>query len=274
MSPDQLEQERRFGRLAAAAAVVSAVSLYAGVLWAQLSYADAPDNKTARLRYFDQHAGEIVGSAAVQALGWLLLTVVAVYLYRAIRARRPDEPHVVLVVGVYGPVALAAVTLARAIALTVISGDFASSPSQTLESADDALKDPALLIPQFVGISAVLALAFWLVKGSLDAMRVGLLTRFMGVLGIGIAVALVLQFGSLILPLWLLALAVLFLRRWPRGTPPAWEAGKAIPWEPARPRPAEEPEPEQLGPGGNNGEVEPVGPGVRRAGRRRGRRNR
>src|SRR5687767_6480298 len=133
MSPDQLEQERRFGRLAAAAAVVSAVSLYAGVLWAQLSYADAPDNKPARLRYFDSHAGEIVGSAAVQALGWLLLTVVAVHLYRAIRARRADEPLVVLILGVYGPVALAAVTLARAVALTTIAGDFAASPSQTLD---------------------------------------------------------------------------------------------------------------------------------------------
>ena len=271
MSPDQLEQERRFGRIAAAAAVISAVSLYAGVLWAQLSYADAPDNKPARLRYFDQHAGEILGSAAVQALGWLVLTVVAVHLYRAIKARRPDEPLVLLVLGVYGPLVLAAITLARAVALTVISGDFASSASQTLAAADDALKDPALVIPQFVGISAVLALAFWLVKGSLDAMRVGLLTRFMGVLGIGIAVALVLQFGSLILPLWLLALALLFLRRWPGGTPPAWEAGQAIPWEPSGSRAQEAPEPEQPAPSGNNGEVEPVGPGVRRAGRRRGR---
>jgi hypothetical protein len=274
MSPDQLEQERRFGRIAAAAAVASAISLYAGVLWAQLSYADAPDNKPARLRYFDQHAGEILGSAAVQTLGWLLLTVVAVHLYRAIKARRPDEPVVVLVLGVYGPVALAAVTLARAVALTMIAGDFADSPSQTLEAADDALNDPALLIPQFAGISAVLALAFWLVKGSLDAMRIGLLTRFMGVLGIGIALALVLQFGSLILPLWLIALALLFLHRWPRGTPPAWEAGKAIPWEPSGRRAQEEPESEQPGPEGRNGEVEPVGPGVRRTGRRRGRRSR
>ena len=47
-------------------------------------------------------------------------------------------------------------------------------------AAEDAFEDPALLIPQYLGISAVLALAFWLVKGSLDAMRVGLLNRFMG----------------------------------------------------------------------------------------------
>jgi hypothetical protein len=274
MSPEQLASERRFGRLAAGAAVIAAISLYAGVLWAQLGYADAPDNKPARLRYFDRHAGEILGSAAIQALGWLLLAVVAVHLYRAIRARRPDEPLVVLVMGVYGPVALAIVTLARAVALTVIAGDFAGRSSQTLDAAEDALQDPALLIPQFVGISAVLALAFWLVKGSLDAMRIGLLTRFLGVFGIVLAVALVLQFGSLILPLWLVALAALFLGRWPGGPPPAWETGAAVPWEPPGSR-DRAPDDELPAPSGPNGEVDAVGRGVRRPGRRRhGRRDR
>jgi hypothetical protein len=29
---------------------------------------------------------------------------------------------------------------------------------------------------------------------------------------------------------WLLALAVLFARRWPQGMPPAWVTGEAVPW--------------------------------------------
>lgn len=267
MSPDELARERRFGRFAGVAAVASGIALYVGGIWSQSVYADAPDNNDpAELRYLDRHSGEILTSAIVQAVGMLLLAVVAVHLYRAMRARRPGEPVVVAVMGVYGPVALALVTIARAVALGVIAGDFAARSDQTLAAADDAFNDPALLIPQYVGISAVLALAFWLVKGSLDAMRVGLLSRFMGVLGIALGPAFVLGFGSLILPVWLIALGVLFAGFWPRGLPPAWESGEALPWpgasRAARDGPVEQPE------GGRNGEVDPVGPGMRRSGRR------
>ena len=166
-----------------------------------------PDNnKPAELRYLDRHSGELLGSAIVQAVGMLLLALVALHLYRATRARRPEEPFVVAVMAVYGPVALALVTVTRAVALGVIAGDFSGQSTQTLKAADEAFDDPALLIPQYVGISAVLALAFWLVKGSLDAMRVGLLNRFMGIVGIALGPAFVLGFGSLILPVWLIAL--------------------------------------------------------------------
>jgi hypothetical protein len=271
MSPDELARERRFGRIAAVAAVVSGLALYGGVLWAQLAYSDAPDNKADRLRYFDRHAGEILGSAVIQAVGMLLLAVVALHLYRAVKARRPEEPLVVAVMGIYGPVGMALITVAQAVALTIIAGDFADRPSQTLAAAEDALEDPALLIPRYIGISAALALAFWLVKGSLDAMRVGLLTRFMGVFGIALGPAFVLQFGSLILPLWLIALAAMFVGRWPGGLPPAWESGEATPLPSAEERRAAASEPAEAG---RNGEVDSVGPGVRGAGRRRGRRDR
>src|SRR5215208_6708123 len=61
-------------------------------------------------------------------------------------------------------------------------------------------------------------------------MRTGLLTRFMGVLGIICGAALVLLPQNPIIVFWLLALAVLFARRWPQGMPPAWETGRAEPW--------------------------------------------
>ena len=89
-----------------------------------------------------------------------------------------------------------------------------------------------------LGLTGVLALGFWLVKGSLDAMRLGLLTRFMGVLGIALGPALVLGFGLFVLPLWLIALGVLFLGCWPRGMPPAWSDGRAEPWPSAAERAA------------------------------------
>jgi hypothetical protein len=81
----------------------------------------------------------------------------------------------------------------------------------------------------FIGHVA-LGLAFVLV--ALNAMRVGLLTRFMGVLGIMAGVFLAFPFFSvpIVQAFWLIAVGVLFLGRWPNGAPPAWETGRAEPW--------------------------------------------
>ena len=94
-------------------------------------------------------------------------------------------------------------------------------------------------------------------------MRVGLLTRFMGVLGAIIGPLLVLFPSPLVDPIlcfWLLALASLFLGYWPRGVPPAWTTGEAVPW-PSR---AEVLQDVAGQTGSPNGEVEAVGQGVRR----------
>ena len=64
-------------------------------------------------------------------------------------------------------------------------------------------------------------------------MRVGLLTRFMGVLGMIVGALFIIPLGSslpIVQAFWLVALGVLFLGRWPAGMPPAWVTGEAQPW--------------------------------------------
>jgi hypothetical protein len=64
-------------------------------------------------------------------------------------------------------------------------------------------------------------------------MRVGLLTRFMGVLGIICGALIVLPILSplpIVQTFWLGAMALLLLGRWPNGVPPAWVTGEAQPW--------------------------------------------
>ena len=61
-------------------------------------------------------------------------------------------------------------------------------------------------------------------------MRVGLLTRFMGVLGIICGALIVLPILSplpIVQTFWLGAMALLLLGRWPNGVPPAWSTGEA-----------------------------------------------
>lgn len=269
MSPEQLSQERRRGLFAAVAAMVSGLAFVAGAIWYQAVNADAPDGKNedaAVLRYFDRNGSEYLGASILQAFGIVLLVVVAVHLYRAAKDRNPDQSAVVLVVGVFGPLAFAASTLIRAVTYTILADDFAGRAVQSERAADDLLDTAALGVANALGVAGVLGLGFWLVKGSLDAMRIGLLTRFMGIMGIALGPSLVLGFGLLVLPLWLVALGVLFLGRWPRGMPPAWITGRAEPWQSAADAspPAEYRETEAGG--GRNGEVDAIGPGVRKPG--------
>src|SRR5205085_4132755 len=72
---------------------------------------------------------------------------------------------------------------------------------------------------------------------AVSAMRVGLLTRFLGYLGVISAVLFVIPLVPvpIVQAYWLGALAMLFAGRSPNGTPPAWQSGEAMPW----PSPAE-----------------------------------
>lgn len=79
------------------------------------------------------------------------------------------------------------------------------------------------------GLGGRIGLAFALVYSCLYAMRVGLLTRFWGSLGmaLGVAALLLLVQFSLI---FFIYLGLLLIGKLPGGRPPAWAAGKAIPW--------------------------------------------
>ena len=79
------------------------------------------------------------------------------------------------------------------------------------------------------GLGGRLGLAFALVYTCLYAMRVGLLTRFWGALGMAVGAAallLLIQFALI----WFIYFGLLTLGWLPRGRPPAWAAGEAIPW--------------------------------------------
>jgi hypothetical protein len=70
----------------------------------------------------------------------------------------------------------------------------------------------------------------WVSVTSFEAMRVGLVTRFLGVfgLGAGIVTAVGLPIGSSLFLAWIGSLGVLALGYWPGGRPPAWAAGRAV----------------------------------------------
>jgi hypothetical protein len=118
-------------------------------------------------------------------------------------------------------------------------GDAEEEEDPVEARADELTDDSSSLSTGFsISFGGLLGLAVGILYTCLQAMRAGLLTRFFGSLGMALAVALVLL---QLLPgvlLYTVALGLLILGRWPGGRPPAWDAGRAIPW----PRPGERPE--------------------------------
>ncbi|MGC1164688.1 MAG: hypothetical protein WA862_01125 [Solirubrobacterales bacterium] len=79
------------------------------------------------------------------------------------------------------------------------------------------------------GLGGRIGLAFALLYTCLHAMRIGLLTRFWGSLGMALGVAAVLLLVQFTM-IWFIYLGLLLLGRLPGGRPPAWAAGEAVPW--------------------------------------------
>lgn len=110
--------------------------------------------------------------------------------------------------------------------------------------ADNAISEQSLTdIAEGFSLGGRLGLAISLLYTCLFAMRVGLLTRFWGSLGMALGAAALLGL-VLFLVIWFIYFGLLLLGRLPGGRPPAWAAGEAIPWPTPGEKAAAELEPE------------------------------
>ena len=172
--------------------------------------------------------------AILYGLGSLAIFFAIAYLFRATRARRPGMPQIALILAAVGSVGFGVGRAVSEVARYLGAHSFVDAVDKTNSAASDALSPTATLVGQLIWETCALALGFGIAIISLNAMRVGLLTRFMGVLGVivGVAVAPILPIDQqgIIRVFWLAALGMLFLGRLPSGTPKAWATGQAEPW--------------------------------------------
>jgi hypothetical protein len=174
---------------------------------------------------------DLVG-AVVQGIGWAAVAWTLTFLLRVARARESQVPPYIRYLPLVGA-PLAAVGIVGYIAAYGAQADhFFSYASQTYPQANHLMSAPVLAVFQVMDYAGELVLAVAFVLISMQAMRVGLLTRFMGYLGIiaGILVLFVITPVPIVQAYWLVALGVLFAGRWPTGTPPAWQTGRAERW--------------------------------------------
>lgn len=231
---EQLAWEERAGTPAAVAAFGVALLTVAAGLYLPAALSSNPDGDYELLRAADTESSDFIVSAVLQSLGFLLVIPVMLYLYRAARYRHPQLRPSAAVLLVLGAVTLAVATVLGQLERIDIAGSFFpehARGSDLDEVATDYVKDEYSRALQGFTLGGSIALGVGLGMTALNAMRAGLLSRFMGVLGIFVGVLLVIPLGVQILQLfWFAALALLFRGRWPGGRGPAWETGEATPW--------------------------------------------
>jgi hypothetical protein len=253
VQPDeQLEWERRAGRTAGIASIVAGA-----MLLLQLFYPAFVGASIDSVREFERYArfhedpDLIIVPYLMQAIGYLGAALALGYLARATIARRSQMARPTLIMAIAGPVANAIAAVVLMFAVLDVAGKVADLnlpdgltdraaglPGLTANYvvAEDAVRDlqtdeGVFIFAGYLDLAANLALGFGLVLVGLNAMRAGLLSRFLGILGIIVGVLTVLFRGAgIIEAFWLISLGFLFLDRWPNGRGPAWDEVEAIPW--------------------------------------------
>jgi hypothetical protein len=251
MNPRQiLERERGLATYAGLASIAVPV-LFIGSTALITSIAVPDGLATDEISSFDTHSTAIFAASVLRALGLAAMAVPLYFLFRATQARSERVHRAMVGFVILAPVFLAAQSILFYVGQSQLSSDFvaAAAPGGDVYTLlDNLAEDNSLLLSAGVaGQLAGLALIVAMIYVPLQAMRVGLLTRFFATLGMALGVAAVLlpALTPLPLTLWFSWLGFVILNRVPRGRPPAWDAGIAIPWPTAGKR-ASEPEPQEV----------------------------
>jgi hypothetical protein len=242
---EALQWEAKWARPAALAAFFAAVLLIAQVVLLQTVIEDRPRIEPLAdfLLSIDENPGMMLGSRIAQAVAALLVAGVFLYLFRALQTRQAGVPSWFVYLIYIGPALYAIALVLGAISQIDAASQFADGAPFRGEAGEDraeqVLEDNASGLIFAFNFAGQVAVAFLFVMLPLRARRVGLLSPFMGILGVVTGALIVLQIVPvvpvIIQAFWLGALGSLLLDNWPGGRGPAWETGEAEPWPtPAR----------------------------------------
>jgi hypothetical protein len=234
MSPDEtLQYEARTRTRQAVVAGVAGI-LLVGAAVLQLSGPQSKINEltigliTEHKRFPIDVIGAVINGLGLLAVAWTLS-----YVFSITRARNADLRTWIRGIAIAGGVLAAITAVVYAILVAIKAHQFVTTGDQTYMEANHLTSQTGFVAVPVVGQLGALLLAIGFVMTSLNAMRVGLLTRFMGYLGIFVGVLVLFPIGSpvpIVQGFWLFALAYLLSGRWPSGVPPAWSSGRAERW--------------------------------------------
>jgi len=194
------------------------------------------------LRHVDQHRSAELISSILQAIGISLLAAPLYYLFKSAKARSERMRGQLVGVVIAAPLFLAVLAILSGVSTLHAASDFVSNEVPRLmakgvalnsdhanEIAKETISDaPLRSLAAGFGLGGQLGFLVAMVYTCLYAMRVGLLPRFWGSLGMALGAVSFIFFQFAML--WFVYLGLLLTGRIPGGKPPAWESGEAIPW--------------------------------------------
>jgi hypothetical protein len=191
--------------------------------------------RAAEVKFISHHAGPLIAGSVLAALAIGVLTLVLLLLIQATRFRRPETWGPARMLVLAGGIGLAVISVAHQIVAAIETHKFATGSDLSNHAVDNALtKGAANLVIDYLSLVAGLSLAVAMIVTMINSMRVGLVTRWMGVVGIISGILIFLPIGGATLEVvpsfWIVAMGILFIGKWPNGQPPAWESGEARPW--------------------------------------------
>ncbi|HVY78424.1 MAG TPA: hypothetical protein VG898_07965 [Solirubrobacterales bacterium] len=233
--------EQRWSKPAAFAALGSVAFVIAAIVVATQGVGSASGDSELLRNAQDHRTAQMV-SSILQAIGVGLLAAPLYYLFRSANARSERMRGQLVGVVVIAPLFLAILAILSGVSTLHAASDFVTHEVPRLlakgvqlngdradEIANETVNDaPLRSLAAGFGLAGQLGFVVAMVYTCLYAMRVGLLTRFWGSLGMALGAVSFLFFQFALL--WFLYLAALLLGRAPGGKPPAWDAGEAIPW--------------------------------------------
>lgn len=223
-------QQRR--RVAIVAGVSAILMLFAPLAPMLLTRPENSDNVLGIALAQSEYPGIAILSSVLSAVSLLLVTVLGLFLLRAVRNRTRVQGFLMPLLAAGG------------LGLTIFTIVVQIVRVQGLEAwVDDSSltwyelgRSQTVVALSFVGLVVQFAFAIGLVISVMNAMRIGLLTRFLGYLGLFAGILMVFPIIQRFLPLPIIQaywLAMMALMLWNVGgarEPPAWASGRVELW--------------------------------------------
>lgn len=231
--------------------------------------------RTEEVKFISRHAFPLIAGSVLAAVAVGALTLILLLFYDATAFRRPAIWRHARLLTLVGGISVAAASIAHEIVYAIETHNFATGHDFTRAAVDNALtKSAANQIVAYLSLLAGLALVVGMIMILLNALRVGLVPRWLGILGMFSGLLILLpNIGAtlqLIPAFWMVMTGILLAGKWMGGDPPAWEAGEARPW-PSRAQMAAERKGEPVPAAAGAGDVAPA-PRPQQAGTSRKRR--
>ncbi|HEX8715027.1 MAG TPA: hypothetical protein VF706_05600, partial [Solirubrobacteraceae bacterium] len=168
------------------------------------------------VKYLSHHASSLIISSVLAAIAIATLTLVLLLLADAGRFRRPASWRAARPLILVGGLALAVISIVHQVVLAIETHSFAVGHDFTNHAVDNALaKSAPNIVSQYLDLLAGLSVAVAMIVIMVNAIRVGLVTRWLGVVGIISAILIFLPIGGATLEVipsfWLVAMGILYV---------------------------------------------------------------